>query len=120
MAAGSNVVGLNEPKNKSLLLQAIENSRFDIAALLLSHGALTDDQDSCNGFSNAVMVACQQKNLKVLELLVRYGADLNIPSQIERKDENNRPYQVMIHPIFIASTLDKSFLEVIFLFVEVI
>jgi ankyrin repeat protein len=112
LAAGSKVIKSEESKNKSLLLKAVENSRFDIAELVLSYGALTDDQDSLNGFANSVMVTCQTKNFEMLELLIKYGADLNIASQIERKDKKNRAYKVMIHPIFIASTLDKRFLEV--------
>jgi ankyrin repeat protein len=110
--AGSKVIKPHGSKNKSLVLKAVENSRFDIVELVLSHGALTDDQDSHHGFANSVMIACQQKNIKVLELLIKYGANLNNPSQIERKDAKNRVYKVMVHPIFIASTLDKRFLEV--------
>lgn len=100
-------------KSKSVLLHAVEKQQYDITALLLKHTALTDDGDSENGWPNAVMMACQQKNLDMLKLLIHHQADPNTPSHIERTDKDGKMVKVLVHPIFIASQLsDERFIEV--------
>lgn len=79
--------------------------------LLLYNGAPVD-QDSSYGRINAVMVACQKKNMEMLKLLILYKADLSKPTHVERKDKFGRKYTVLLHPIFVASTISSKFLEV--------
>lgn len=100
-------------KSKSVLLHAVEKQQYEIAALLLKYTALTDDGDSENGWPNTVMVACQQKNLDMLNLLISHQADPNTPSHIERTGKDGKTIKVLVHPIFIASQIsDERFIEV--------
>lgn len=115
MNAGATVTKSNAlTKSKSVLLHAVEKQQYEITALLLKHTALTDDGDSLNGWPNAVMMACLQKNLEMLQLLINHQADPNTPSHIERKDKHGKTVKVLVHPIFVASQIsDERFLEVI-------
>ncbi|CEP17999.1 hypothetical protein [Parasitella parasitica] len=113
--AGAGVIKcLTLPRShKSVLLLAVEKQQYDIAKLLLEQNALTDDGDSAHGRPTCVMMACQLKDLKMLQLLVNdFNANPNTPCYIERHDKHGKPCQVLVHPIFIASQLtDESFLE---------
>ncbi|KAI7902907.1 ankyrin repeat-containing domain protein [Cokeromyces recurvatus] len=101
-------------KHKSVLLVAVEKSQYEIANLLLQNGALTDDNDSVNGWSNSVMIACLKKDLKMLQILINYNVDLNRPSPIERTDKAGNTYKVVTYPLIVASSkLCATFLEVL-------
>jgi ankyrin repeat protein len=98
-------------KKESLVLKSVQANNFGMTELLLRKGAPVD-QDSSYGRINAVMVACQMKDIKMLKLLIEHGADLNKPSHIERKDKSGKKYNVLLHPIFVASTASPELLEV--------
>ena len=114
MKAGSIVTkSASLTNSKSALLHAVEKQQYEIAKLLLQNGASTDDGDSANGWPNSIMMTCQQKDLKMLQLLINHGAITDTPSYIERNDKHGNTYKVLVHPIFIASqSSDSSFLEV--------
>lgn len=84
-----------------MLLKAVATNQTDIVRLLLDHGAPTDE-DSLYGRSNAVMVACQNDNVDILQMLVQANVDLDRPSAIER-DALGKKVKVLVRPVFIAS-----------------
>lgn len=84
-----------------MLLKAVATNQTDIVRLLLDHGAPTDE-DSLYGRSNAVMVACQNDNVDILQMLVQANVDLDRPSAIER-DALEKKVKVLVRPVFIAS-----------------
>lgn len=111
MDAGAIVSKHKKSEEKSALLTAVANSDLDIAELLLQNDAPFDDGDTENGWSNSVMITCLNKNLKMLELLIKYGADLNKLSNISLKDKKNKEYNVSLPPIFIASNLGDELMK---------
>ncbi|KAI8979262.1 ankyrin repeat-containing domain protein [Mycotypha africana] len=108
LEAGAVVTRQNNGKHKSALLKAAEDSQLGIMRLLLEHGAASDDGDSFNGWSNSVMVACLKENIDMLQLLIKFGCDVNTSSYIERKDDNGVKYQALVHPIFISTVWEKQ------------
>jgi ankyrin repeat protein len=101
-----NIIGTSEKihniKEESLVLKAVKANNFHLTQLLLQHGFPTDE-DSSFGRANAVMVACQNNDLKMLKLLIENNADVNKPSHVERKDKSGKKYTVLLHPVFAAS-----------------
>lgn len=108
--SGANVSTTNN-QLPSLVLRAVQLKKYEITELLLKYGASTDE-DSKYGRMNAVMTACQNKDLQMLNILITHHADLNTPSLVERKDDVGKKYTVLLHPIFAASYPGSSLLEV--------
>lgn len=97
-------------KEDSLVLKSVKAKQLRITELLLEHG-FSNDEDSAYGRVNAVMVACQNNDIEMLQLLIRNGADLDKPSHVERIDNFGIKYTVPLHPIFAASASGHDILE---------
>lgn len=97
-------------KEDSLVLKSVKAKRFRIAELLLEHGFSNDD-DSSYGRINAVMIACQNNDIDMLQLLIKHGANLDKASHVERTDKFGNKYKVLLHPIFAASLSSHDILE---------
>lgn len=109
--ARASVTSIIKNQKSSLVLKSAQSNHYEITELLLKHGA-PSDEDSRYGRINAVMVACQSKNLEMLNLLISHNANLNTPSHVERKESSGKKYTVLLYPIFAASYFNSTLLEV--------
>lgn len=69
------------------------------------------NEDSSYGRISPIMVACQKKDLKLLNLLISSGANVNDPCYVERADDTGKKYTVLLYPIFAASYPKSLLLE---------
>lgn len=111
MNAGASVSNTNGFQKESLVLKSVQSESYSITEILLQYSSPVNE-DSSYGRISAVMAACQKKDLKVLNLLISKGADLNKPCHVERKDNTGKKYTVLLHPIFAASYNGSLLLEV--------
>ncbi len=86
---------INEKKDGcSLLYRAVDANRIDVAKMLLAKGAYVNAQND-NDDSTALHVAVKNGNQEMVQLLCRYGANLNA----ELNDQNAMPYAT---PLYLA------------------
>lgn len=78
---GADVNGIDDFKNPttSVLLKAIELKRHDIVKLLLAQNSDVNQRQPV-GFISGLMIAVKNNDVKMTELLIQAGADVNLES----------------------------------------
>jgi uncharacterized protein len=69
--------------SRTPLICAVDNGHLEEASLLLEAGAEVDARDSANIGNTALIQAVQSRNVAMVRLLIRHGADPTIPGWMQ-------------------------------------
>lgn len=111
LSAGASVNSTNGFQKPSLILKSIQADTHNITDILLQHKSPVNE-DIPYGRISAIMVACQKRNLKLVNLLIASGVNMNEPCYVERNDNDGKKFTVLLYPIFAASYKKSLLLDV--------